>query len=81
MYSSGASETKAKCPRASVVVLALCEGLVTLTTTPGSGIVVPNSETMPLIPPVVPARTGTLAATLRAIAIATYFNFIGTHPC
>ncbi len=58
VYSSGASETKAKCPRASVVVVALCEGLVTVTLTPAIGVAVPVSVTMPLIPPVVPALAG-----------------------
>ena len=55
VYSSGASETKAKWPRASVVVLALCDGLVTVTSTPAIGVAVPTSVTTPLMPPVVPA--------------------------
>jgi hypothetical protein len=46
-----------------VVVLALCDGLVTLTVAPAIGFVLPVSVTMPLMPPVVPAQAGIDGAT------------------
>ena len=55
VYESGASDTKMKCPEASVFVVADCEAEDAVTVESASGVCVSESTTMPVSPPVVPA--------------------------
>jgi hypothetical protein len=55
VYVSGASARKAKCPEPSLMTLAVCEGLATVTEAPAIGWCDEASVTVPLSVPVVPA--------------------------
>ena len=57
VYESGASDKKPKWPLASVVVVAVCDGLEAVTFALPIGVFVGFSTTVPVIDPVVPART------------------------
>jgi hypothetical protein len=56
VYVSGISEMKTNAPFASVVAVAVCDGELTVTRTPGIPCCVSRSTTLPRSPPVVPAN-------------------------
>ncbi|HEY0613887.1 MAG TPA: hypothetical protein VGC96_04575 [Candidatus Elarobacter sp.] len=57
VYVSGASEMNVNLPSASVLAVAVCEGLEMETAAPSMGAFVAASVKVPVISPVVPART------------------------
>jgi hypothetical protein len=57
VYVSGTSEMNENRPVVSDVVVALCVGLCAVTRAPATGWFVDGSTTVPVIEPVVPART------------------------